>query len=344
MESLSNFSTTNTESINNCISALEVVDVDSSYQPLFSYLLNNVYILTEDVPLAYAETGNNPSAIVLSKSGKFFKQKYSISGGSVGLFDGKRTGKLKHLEKLQSEIEEHTFNIESFKEQLQKTDSQFQQNKQTLQTNNQTLYRLESELSKAVLQLNTLQSKKDFISSNNEANTKNLARLEDELSQVEDQKNSAAGLGDFSLDEMRINLERLTNQQREKQEATNLFQKESVDAGAKYNQQNIFYLQQQNKIQNIIRDSGYKNNQLATLKNNIENNSREIEQVNEQISEQANLGNNSEVDLQKNIEERVQFENLLNETEKTYFEGKGQIDFEDKAISDTRRKRKLLMN
>lgn len=341
LESLSNFNSTYAESINNCISALEVVDVDSSYQPLFSYLLNNVYILTEDVPLAYAETGKNSSAVVLSKSGKFFKQKYSISGGSVGLFDGKRTGKLKHLEKLQAEIEEHTFNIELYKEQLQKTDTQFQQNKQSLQTNNQTLYLLESELSKAVLQLNTLQSKKDFISSNNEANTKNLSRLEDELAQVENQKNNATGLGDFSLDEMRINLERLTTQQREKQETTNLLQKESSDAGAKYNQQNILYLQQQNKIQNIIRDSGYKNNQLATLKTNIENNNREIEQVNEQINEQANLGNNSEVDLQRHIEERVQFENLLNETEKTYFEGKGQIDFEDRTITDTRRKKEI---
>lgn len=341
LELLSNFTASHSDTITNCIPALDVIEVESKYQPLFNFLLSNVYVLTDDVPLAYAETGNNPSAIVLSKSGKFFKQKYSISGGSVGLFDGKRTGKLKHLEKLQTEIEEHTFNIEMLKEQLGKTDTQFQQNKQTLQSNNQTLYRFESELSKAVLQLNTLQSKKDFISSNNEANTKNLARLEDELAQVENQKNNNTGLGDFSLDEMRINLERLTLQQREKQDAANQFQKESGEAGAKYNQQNIFYLQQQNRIQNIIRDTGYKTNQLTTLKSNIENNGREIEQVNEQISEQSNLGNNSEVDLQKHVEERVQFENLLNDTEKTYFEGKGQIDLEDKAIAETRRKKEI---
>ena len=42
---------------------------------------------------------------MLSKSGNFIKQKHKIAGGSVGLFDGKRTGNVKNLESLSKQID-----------------------------------------------------------------------------------------------------------------------------------------------------------------------------------------------------------------------------------------------
>src|SRR5690606_1221930 len=40
----------------------------------------------------------------ITQSGKITKRKFSISGGSVGLFEGKRIGRAKNLEKLEKEI------------------------------------------------------------------------------------------------------------------------------------------------------------------------------------------------------------------------------------------------
>ena len=37
----------------------------------------------------------------LEKHGKYVKGKYSLTGGSVGLFEGKKIGRAKNLEKLQ---------------------------------------------------------------------------------------------------------------------------------------------------------------------------------------------------------------------------------------------------
>ena len=45
-------------------------------------------------------------SIFISKNGKVTKRKHSLSGGSVGLFEGKRIGRAKNLEKLQKEIKE----------------------------------------------------------------------------------------------------------------------------------------------------------------------------------------------------------------------------------------------
>ena len=47
---------------------------------------------------------NSNGAVVLEKTGKYVKGKYSLTGGSVGLFEGKKIGRAKNLEKLHEEI------------------------------------------------------------------------------------------------------------------------------------------------------------------------------------------------------------------------------------------------
>ena len=42
--------------------------------------------------------------MVLEKNGKYVKGKYSLTGGSVGLFEGKKIGRAKNLEKLAEKI------------------------------------------------------------------------------------------------------------------------------------------------------------------------------------------------------------------------------------------------
>jgi chromosome segregation protein len=44
------------------------------------------------------------AAVVLEKTGKYVKGKYTLTGGSVGLFEGKKIGRAKNLEKLRDEI------------------------------------------------------------------------------------------------------------------------------------------------------------------------------------------------------------------------------------------------
>ncbi len=81
------------------IHALSVVDIDSRYQSLANYLLGQVVIIDDEENIPAGFTG-----IVLAKSGKFFKGKYTLSGGSVGLFEGKKLGRAKNLERLREEI------------------------------------------------------------------------------------------------------------------------------------------------------------------------------------------------------------------------------------------------
>ena len=80
------------------IPAMQVIEVDDAYRRLAEHLLGNVYIAENEQVLE-----NSNGAVVLEKSGKFVKGKYSLTGGSVGLFEGKKIGRAKNMEKLQEE-------------------------------------------------------------------------------------------------------------------------------------------------------------------------------------------------------------------------------------------------
>src|SRR5215203_1760356 len=67
------------------ISALSVVDVDDKYKKLAEYLLENVFVAENEEALQ-----NSNGFIVIEKTGRYVKGKYSLTGGSVGLFEGKK--------------------------------------------------------------------------------------------------------------------------------------------------------------------------------------------------------------------------------------------------------------
>jgi len=79
--------------------ALQVIEIDEQYKNLAAHLLQHVFIAEEEQ--AFAQESN---AILLEKSGKYVRGKYTLSGGSVGLFEGKKIGRAKNLEKLHDEI------------------------------------------------------------------------------------------------------------------------------------------------------------------------------------------------------------------------------------------------
>ena len=63
--------------------ALGEIEVDEPYTKLAAYLLSNVFITSDE----YAEADGD--AVLVHKNGKFVRGNYTLSGGSVGLFEGK---------------------------------------------------------------------------------------------------------------------------------------------------------------------------------------------------------------------------------------------------------------
>ncbi|MFM8489872.1 MAG: chromosome segregation protein SMC, partial [Bacteroidota bacterium] len=71
------------------VRAVELVETDPQYRHLVEYLLGNVIIVEDDIPALPAGS----DITVLSKAGTVVRRRFSMSGGSVGLFEGKKIGR-----------------------------------------------------------------------------------------------------------------------------------------------------------------------------------------------------------------------------------------------------------
>ncbi len=85
------------------VPALSVIEVDAKYLPLAKHLLQHVFIAENEPSIEWFNNESNGS-VILEKHGKYVKGKYSLTGGSVGLFEGKKIGRAKNLEKISQDV------------------------------------------------------------------------------------------------------------------------------------------------------------------------------------------------------------------------------------------------
>ncbi len=102
------------------IPAGDVVKVNGKYQRLIDHLLENVFITDKSIGQLDGDQ------IYLSKRGDFVKSLTSVSGGSVGLFEGKRIGRKKELEKLEKEIKVLKVDVKKLEEEKAKKDKRIE--------------------------------------------------------------------------------------------------------------------------------------------------------------------------------------------------------------------------
>ena len=98
LENFKNFTLKDNNSSNG-VKVIDVVEYEQKYKNLLCYLLDGAYLVPSE-----KEIPDEDENIYLSENGNFIKRIYSISGGSIGLFEGKRIGRAKNLEKLSDEI------------------------------------------------------------------------------------------------------------------------------------------------------------------------------------------------------------------------------------------------
>ena len=337
LESLKQFQGKNANAMEGCTPALSAVERNGKYDALYAMLLSHVYILDKDRSLQDYHIGEDQSLVVLSQTGHFLRQKYAVGGGSIGAFDGKRTGKFRNLEKLAEEMQHQEKVVEEYKEQVKLAETELVELKSQLDQTRQSLSKQESDFMRLNGQVNSLQSNAQFLSNNLEQSKNNSKRLEDEATGIQRLLEEEQNNPELSPALLRERLDKLVQQLNVQQEQTLQLQRESNDKSQSFNQQNITLLQQQNRIQNIIRDIGYKTNQSETLTKNKEQYALELETVKTQTDTLlGGLENNSEA-FKLMLEEKTSFEEAYKETEADYTGARAEIESEEKRLHELRR-------
>jgi len=196
--------------------ARDVIKVDAKYQHLIDHLLQNVVIINEELDDLRHITATD-DLVLLSKSGRFTRKKSMVSGGSVGLFEGKKIGRKKNLEKLQKLISSKENELNKIEEKLAKKQgdlkilqenkhegdlslkqaelNQYQRSKVQLDTQIQNYLRMQSEQNEKI---QLAESQMDTASRGIVDNEDLTITLRAEMKAVDKLKNRLANFGEIN--------------------------------------------------------------------------------------------------------------------------------------------------
>lgn len=330
---------TSADSIQDCIPALSIIDVEEKYQALCNYLLRNVYVVTENQENTPFLQKDNSGMSFISKNGKFCRTRHALSGGSVGLFDGKRIGRAKHLETLSKEITTLSGELEKTKIARDEVQSKLQHSKQTKERLTSDKNRLNQEVNKATHEFSSLKNKAEHLFTSIENNKKIVEGLYVQLHAIDDtlQQNNLS-FQEHIL-QLRLQHDDITGQLTNLQSEFNTLTETMNGQSTGYNQHHIQVIQQQNKIANIIRDHTYKTGLQETLNKNIVTNSEEIENVQLRIKELLDTSTDFDSQLIGLYEEKEVFDQQVAAIEAEYFKSRGAIDELETKIRNVRHQR-----
>src|SRR5690606_1377487 len=302
----------------------EIVEYDLKYAKLIAYILDDVYVVGPEI----SKVPSDNSAIFITESGKFIKRKFSISGGSVGLFEGKRIGRVKNLEKLEKEIKELQKKISATRSNLDGKMSDLLKLKEVSYRTG--LENLRNEINEINQEYVSVRTKKEqlteLLSSNANKREDILERvgiLEEEMVDIRSQLNEEQA--DFKhLEEEMAEVDELLQR-----ESDTLSQKSTL-----YNQENIQYHQQVNQVDRLEQEISFKQSAFESSKERIKKSQDELNTTDHEIK---SLLDNNEIKDDELIElytEKESIEAGVNEAEKSYYAIRGSIDELEKTLRE----------
>jgi chromosome segregation protein len=335
MNELRNYKPNTDLQIRNATPAIRLVDVNEKYQPLAQYLLDKVFMVSAEHEIP---TDLPSGTVILTKEGSITEKRFILSGGSTGLFEGKRLGRAKNLEKLEKEIRNLDGKIQEEKSELDKLQTSL------IRIKEQNLNKLYEEKNQIFLQkkqeLGILKSREEeyrnFLASTG-------ARSEDILSEIGIVQEEMIGL-DPDIEAAKAVVSELQEKELIQKEAQQQASSQYTLVAETFNQENVAMVQLRNKVLNLEKDIERNRESETRIRENSVNLKKELEETKEEIQSlvEVNLQNDDEIlelyQIKKEKEKATEaLENALNVC-------KSSINQVDQNIRGERRKKDDLDN
>jgi len=308
--------------LNNALKpALDVVEIDEQYRQLVAFLLDKTYFISQEDNVENLLKDKKLNEInLLSKSGKYIKHGYSISGGAVGLFEGKRIGRAKNLEKLEKDVK--TYEKEAVKLQkniliyqdkleslLEKTQTEAIKNKQKLVNETNLKFTSISTKLESLKNYfdNNIQKSNNVIEAIDKINLENksMAKEQSDLAAKREELRSLVSESDLHFVELTDQLNKSSNE---------------------FNQNNIVYHQELNSLQKIEQELNFAEKEINNIEienqKNIDllsNSSQSIKTLTKELKE-------LESSLLSGYADREKIEKDVEKVEQEFYESRGEIN------------------
>lgn len=307
------------------IPALELVELDSKYEALGHYLLADVFV-ADDWDLVDFEQLNGQDIIVLDKSGKIRRGQFTLSGGSVGLFEGKKLGRAKNLEKLASEIEalekavsERRAMIKEKHEEVLSFNDELKQN---------PLNEGKEQLNKLQNQLFGLQNKIENYRHLIVTADKRIAEIQAKY--AEEEKGISAVRAE--QDELAEQSDKLDNGLAQAEMASQEVEQSYNQANVQFNSHNLQFTKQQSKVQGQAQELSFKKKQLSDLEQQISGSNVQLKEVAESIEESDQKKEAAEKQLEELLKRRETDEKKLNEKDQAYYNFRNEVNEQESSL------------
>lgn len=298
----------NGHSLQGATPALEVIEVEGKYRKLAEHLLGNVFIAEGEEALE-----NSNGSVVIEKQGKFVKGKFTLTGGSVGLIEGKKIGRVKNLEKLQGDIAKQDEVVHELRAQIQTRHNEVIAFNEDLREN--AIKETQKEIQELTNMVFALQNRSENIQSQ-QSTARN--RMEELLVQLQHTQSSVAGVRQ-SLAEFNELLQLNANKLAEAEAAFKQAESQYQQASAEFNEFNLNVTRQQSKVTALKQELAFKSNQLEELKRQIEQSTVQLSDTGSDIVNSGNALKEIEQALLELIHNRERDQQILNEADQTYY-------------------------
>ena len=304
-----------------CIPALSVVEVDAKYRNLAVHLLGSVFIADSEEALR-----DSNGFVLIEKHGKYVKGRYALTGGSIGLIEGKKIGRAKNLEKLQLDIQEQSAVVEALRADIQQRHNEvIAFNEDLRETAIRDTERQIQQLTNETYSLHNKLENLHVLQQNGQVRLEELSR------QVADTLQSVTGVR-AELSGYNEQLLAAAARLAEAEEVYQVTDQSYAEANRLYNEFNLQVTRQQSKIAGIGQELEFKGRQLTDLRNQLAENTELRDATAAQIGEAGRQLQETETALTRFLRAKEEQEQHLNVSDQAYYNFRNQLNEKESEI------------
>ncbi len=315
LDKLNSFENKNGHPVEGTIPAMSVVEVDEKYKHLAGYLLGNVLIAENEDALQ-----NTNGYVVLEKNGKYVKGKYSLTGGSVGLFEGKKIGRAKNLEKIAEKIAAQQKKVNELKLVITKRSNEVIAFNEQLKEN--VIQQTQQQINELINSSFSIQNKIENINNQQMLAGTRLADLNNQLTQNHSAINDTRSLLASLQSEVKQLEEKLKIASDEFAGAENEFN----TINELYNENNLLLAKQQSKLNSLQQELVFKTNQFNDLSEQRQLSHQQLKEVNENMTTCNNELQQLEQKVISLLKNKDAEEKKLNEADQAYYNLRNELN------------------
>lgn len=310
------------------IAARDVVTTDPLYRQLINFILKGVLISErDDLPSEL----NVQSEAVLARNGRFVLRRHSLSGGSVGLFEGKRIGRKKNLEILEEEIkkaeeEERTLSSRQFARKTQLEQLKAAGKQKELEQVRQAINLADQQKAKVMTRIEQADTFSRDAAARKDRLSKDISEKEQSITELERQLKSAQD----ELEKFRGEARDMDGSYREASERLS-------QASSNFNQKQIAHIQQQNRVETLRQELKFLQQQQEETEKQIQLLNRQLDNEQQEQSQAADKLKDVSDSLLEKYREKKSMDASLSEAEQVYYSARQIIsELEDKLRAKNR--------